>query len=147
MHPSGRIAKIADFGASKDTSATTGTAVNLGTPAWTAPEILKMEQGADIDMFLADVYSYGVTLSEISSRQLPWNGLSAMQVLMKVCMQNERVQMPSSAPPVLVQLASACVEKEPSKRPTFQEIQSILDSACETEMSFTRTDSVPTEFL
>ena len=62
-------------------------------------------------------------------------------------MQNERVEMPSSAPPVLVQTVSACLEKEPSKRPTFEKIQRILDTACETAMSFTRTDSVPTEFL
>ena len=144
-HPSGRIAKIADFGGSKDVSATTGTASNIGTPAWTAPEILEMKEGADI--FAADVYSYGVTVFEIASRQLPWKGLQPMQILMKVCMQNERVEMPSSAPPVLVQVANTCLEKEPSKRPTFEKIQSILDTACETAMSFTRTDSVPTEFL
>ena len=144
-HPSCRIAKIADFGASKDVSATTGTASNIGTPAWTAPEILEMKEGADI--FSADVYSYGVTLFEIASRQLPWNGLQPMQILMKVCMQNERVEMPASAPPVLVQVANACLEKQPSKRPTFEKIQDILDTACETEMSVTRTDSVPTEFL
>ena len=144
-HPSGRIAKIADFGASKDVSATTGTASNIGTPAWTAPEILEMKEGADI--FSADVYSYGVTVFEIASRQLPWNGLQPMQILMKVCMQNERVEMPASAPPVLVQVANACLEKQPSKRPTFEKIQDILDTACETEMSVTRTDSVPTEFL
>ena len=44
----------------------------VGTPEWTAPEVLK---GDPFNEF-ADVYSYGVIVWELLSRQKPWKGLS-----------------------------------------------------------------------
>jgi serine/threonine-protein kinase CTR1 len=48
----------------------------VGTPYWTAPEIF------DDAMYneTADVYSFGMVLFELWSRQLPWQGLQPVQV-------------------------------------------------------------------
>ena len=93
----GLILKISDFGESKDVGAqTAGTIKTLGTPAWTAPEILQGQRGADL--YIADVWSYGVILYEIATLLMPWAGLDGMQMCMQLAMKN-KLEMPESANP------------------------------------------------
>lgn len=44
-----------------------------GSVHWTAPEILN--EAMDIDYMLADVYSFGIILWELSTRQQPYMGM------------------------------------------------------------------------
>ena len=136
---SGLILKISDFGESKDVGAqTAGTIKTLGTPAWTAPEILQGQRGADL--YIADVWSYGVILYEIATLLMPWDGLDGMQICMQLAMKN-KLEMPESANPTLLLVFRECLA-EPATRPTFQKIQEIMDAALYAEES----SSVPTEF-
>ena len=136
---SGLILKISDFGESKDVGAqTAGTIKTLGTPAWTAPEILQGQRGADL--YIADVYSYGVILYEIATLLMPWDGLDGMQICMQLAMKN-KLEMPESANPTLLLVFRGCLA-EPASRPTFQKIQEIMDAALYAEES----SSIPTEF-
>ena len=62
---------------------------NVGTPEWTAPEVLKDEQFTE----KADVYSFGVVLWEICTRQRPFKGLTQMQVVVAVVLSSLPVRI------------------------------------------------------
>jgi serine/threonine protein kinase len=69
--------KITDFGLSRARQATYVSASGQGgTPEWMAPEVLCCGEVAEP----ADVYSYGVVLWELLSREAPWEGYNPMQV-------------------------------------------------------------------
>lgn len=69
--------KICDFGLSrivKDDTVCDQTAV--GTPEWTAPELLRNEPVTE----KCDVFSLGVIMWELSTLKRPWDGIKPMQV-------------------------------------------------------------------
>ena len=72
--------KVADFGLStqKDASATLG---RIGTPAWCAPEVLRLDTyGAK-----ADVFSFAVVMWEVLSRQTPpFKGMNGIRMAHEV---------------------------------------------------------------
>ncbi|EQC26326.1 TKL protein kinase, variant [Saprolegnia diclina VS20] len=68
--------KVADFGLTKEFQLDMTTFV--GTPAWTAPEVF--ESGATYD-FAADIYSFGVILTELDSLQVPYTGMNVFSVI------------------------------------------------------------------
>lgn len=69
--------KIGDFGLSR---IITGSGVcdqtAVGTPEWTAPELLRNEPVTD----KCDVFSFGVIMWELSTLKRPWDGVKPMQV-------------------------------------------------------------------
>ena len=89
-------AKISDFGLSafQDVSATHVTGA-IGTPAWTAPEVLQGEVARQA----SDVYSFGVILWELLSREVPWAEKSLFQIVMNVGAQGERLAIPTTFAP------------------------------------------------
>ena len=46
----------------------------------------------------ADVYAYGVLLFELFTADRPWGGLRHAEVLHKVAVKHERLQLPEDAP-------------------------------------------------
>lgn len=69
--------KICDFGLSRILSGSTycdDTAV--GTPEWTAPELLRNEPVTD----KCDVFSLGVIMWELSTLRRPWEGVKPVDV-------------------------------------------------------------------
>ncbi|PWA74790.1 PAS domain, Protein kinase-like domain protein [Artemisia annua] len=89
-----------------------------GTPEWTAPEVMLNEQADE----KSDVYSYGVLLWEITTKKIPWDGLSSMQVVKAVAFMNQRLDIPKDVDPRWASLIERCLCSEPESRPTFQEI-------------------------
>lgn len=71
---------------------------------WAAPEVLN-HQGV---RFESSVYSYAVIVVcwEIVSRQIPWQGGTVNQLLVKVC-RGVRPKVPGEAPPLLVLVVQA----------------------------------------
>ena len=76
-------AKISDFGLSKvklETSSTsTTTRTQAGTVRWKAPELFKRKA---VPTKASDVYSYGMVLWEITSRQIPFKDATSEVIAM-----------------------------------------------------------------
>ena len=67
-----------------------------------------------------DVYSFGMVLYEISQGQIPF-GISKEHIVS--CIQNNtKPQIKKPTPKCLVELMYQCINHNPSKRPTFEEI-------------------------
>jgi len=109
-------AKVADFGLSSKKNKG-GT----GTPFWMAPELLRNESG---NTAATDVYSFGIILFEVYSRRDPYDGEDPEEVLKLVA--DEKVKKRPPAPRNMCDkvksLMQDCVEEDPDKRPSFEEL-------------------------
>ncbi|TMW57782.1 hypothetical protein Poli38472_014385 [Pythium oligandrum] len=132
-------AKLTDFGISRktrlDESQMTG---GIGTNFWIAPEVLA---GRRYDE-RADIYSFGIVLSEIDTDDYPyWNDRSAQQpgwteeerrktqeraILRMVIAGTLRPQFSPECPKRILALAQQCLDDEPRNRPSAAQIVSTL---------------------
>ena len=113
-------AKLADFGlTSKGGKLKAGQAA--GTPFWMAPECLR---GESANTTQSDVYSFGITLSEILSRKDPFHGELHLNVLeeLKDRKTKKYPALPVDCPPEAKGLMMACLKSNPKRRPTAEEI-------------------------
>lgn len=117
--------KICDFGISRtmpdDPKLLTGGA---GTSQWMAPEVIASKPYSQ----KADVYSYGILLWELLTKDVPFHGLKEVQVAMAVLNQDRRPLIPQSCPPALGQLIRVCWDRDPNKRPEFKTIAKAFQS-------------------
>lgn len=103
-----------------------GTPHRPGTTLkWAAPEVLKDRPARA----KSDVYSYGVVVWEIISRQLPWQGVSPDGVYLKVVIHGKRPEKPPGAPPLLASLMEQCWLGSPEERFSFDEVLADLAKA------------------
>ena len=94
----------------------------VGTPAWSAPELLQGEKySAKID-----VYSYGVCLWEIATREVPYQGMPSARIIMSVC-NGMRPLIPLSVGEEWSSLISDCWHEAPRLRPGFDRVLPRLD--------------------
>ncbi|ELR15122.1 protein kinase domain containing protein, partial [Acanthamoeba castellanii str. Neff] len=108
--------KIADFGLARiKAQLMTG---NLGTCQYMAPEVITSATYSE----KADVYSYGVVIWEVLTRQAPWQGMQPMQIAYGVVHQSMRPPIPPGTAPPLVHLMQQCWHQDPAQRPSFTEI-------------------------
>jgi serine/threonine protein kinase len=121
------LLKITDFGVSKTLSEPELMTGQMGTCHWMAPEVLSSQPYS----LPADVYSYGIVMWEIMTRQTPYKGKNPAQILYGVVNQQERPSqalIPPTIPSTLRGLMTKCWHQDPSNRPTFDQILTILDS-------------------
>lgn len=87
----------------------------LGTNRWLAPEILC---GSHYDES-ADIYSYGVLLSEFDTHSPPYADIDDddMPILHKVARGALRPTFSETCPPIILELAKQCMNQEPRDRP------------------------------
>ena len=71
---------------------------------------------------LADVFSFGINLWELWTRQVPYEGMQPIQIVNAVVHQKKRPAVPDDCPSTYKALMEACWEQEPSARPSFGEI-------------------------
>jgi len=113
-------AKVADFGLTNQSRAT-------GAPFWMAPELLRVESG---NTSASDVYSFGIILYEVYSRRDPYeNEPNTKDLLRLVCDKEiqKRPVVPINMPHKVKALMADCLEDDPAKRPTFEEIDKRLE--------------------
>ncbi|KAH0793826.1 TKL family protein kinase [Histomonas meleagridis] len=113
-------AKICDFGFSRVSTENVVMTQNIGTPHWMAPEMLS---GSRNYTSKVDVYAYGILLWEMAANALPYNGLDQSQIITFVLINNQRPTIPEGINPQLQKLITDCWDRDPSKRPTFDEIE------------------------
>jgi len=112
-------AKVADFGLSRvidEEEANKLTA--CGTPAWTAPEVVRMERYTE----KVDVYSFGIIMWELITRQEPYGGRKGVQIAYAAAEQGLRPDIPSYCPDDYAELMQECWQDQPDDRPTFSNI-------------------------
>ena len=92
-----------------------------GTPFWMAPELLRAESG---NTPATDVYAFGIILYEVYSRRDPYDGENPIEVLRLVAVQEVRKRPPAprNMCDKVKSLMDDCLEEEPDKRPTFEEL-------------------------
>lgn len=117
--------KITDFGVSRLRSRTlvSGNHGTEGTPHWMAPEAIRGEKVNEA----TDVFSFGVIIWELLTGRIPWSDLNSIQVIARVGFKNQQLPRPDHPNEVLINLMESCMDHDPSKRPTFGEILTILD--------------------
>lgn len=116
--------KLADFGTSKFQPNSHYVTPKLGTRAYMAPEILTTIKGDNNGIktyqgytWKADVYSFGITCSEILTGKRPFN---------RYPLGGERPPLPDSIPSSLKSLIEDCWNTDPKKRPDVWEIRERL---------------------
>lgn len=118
----GKIAKVADFGLSKEKEAAATMTASVGALPWAAPEVFK---GA-LFTEAADTYSYGVILWELWSGKDPQGDLAPLAYANKVAHESYRPLIPSHTPVAIKELIVRCWDGDPKKRPSFDEILKYL---------------------
>lgn len=67
----------------------------------------------------SDVYSFGIIMWELVSRQPPFHGMNAAQVSIAVLNKGARPPIPPSCPSQYSALLQACWDQSPENRPPF----------------------------
>ncbi|KAJ3424129.1 leucine-rich repeat receptor protein kinase ems1 [Anaeramoeba flamelloides] len=117
--------KIADFGMSRIKDESLKHTGFRGSPCWMAPEVFRNENYSE----KIDVYSYGIVLWEIFTKKFPYKGIkNPMQIAFNVGFKNLRPSIEKITDLKWRSLITRCWDKNPSKRPSFQEILIILDT-------------------
>merc|ERR1712137_131792 len=111
--------KICDFGLSQIKKQG-----DKGTPLWMAPEVLEGREFSE----KADIYSFGVVLWEILTREEPFQEFDSFEEFRAaVCFRHYRPQIPKNTHPSIQRLIECCWQPNPERRPSFPEIITALD--------------------
>lgn len=94
-------------------------------PAWMAPEALQKKE-SEINLHASDMWSFAIILWELATRQVPFAGLSAIEIGMKVALEDLRVSLLPVTSSHVARLTRICMNEEPGKRPSFDQIIPIL---------------------
>ncbi|OQR89472.1 protein kinase [Achlya hypogyna] len=122
--------RVADQGIAKE-NATLNT-LGVGTLQWMAPEVLKSES---VYSYAADIYSFGVILTELDTYQMPFAGFSDVAILSKVQAGNQPT-LRANCSPWLRDLATACMAFDPTQRPSANDVVHILQRQRHSESAF-----------
>eukprot|EP00002_Diphylleia_rotans_P018507 TRINITY_DN3581_c0_g1_i1.p1 TRINITY_DN3581_c0_g1~~TRINITY_DN3581_c0_g1_i1.p1 ORF type:complete len:2533 (-),score=428.58 TRINITY_DN3581_c0_g1_i1:64-7662(-) len=126
------VAKIGDFGFAKIKS-DTRTMTKCGTKGWLAPEVLK---GLRYDE-KADVYSFGILVWEVLTRDRPYAGVDGVRLNFDV-VAGARPYVPKCNDRLVVSLMQRCWADDPAMRPSLDEVAKALAA----EMASSAFDAV-----
>eukprot|EP01108_Squamamoeba_japonica_P002687 TRINITY_DN2308_c0_g4_i1.p3 TRINITY_DN2308_c0_g4~~TRINITY_DN2308_c0_g4_i1.p3 ORF type:complete len:179 (-),score=74.13 TRINITY_DN2308_c0_g4_i1:650-1186(-) len=113
--------KLADFGlaiAVEDNGVMEETALNK----WLAPEAIRDR----VYTLKSDVWSFGVTVWEILTKKIPYEGLDPMMAAMRIVGENLNPGVPPEATPQLAQLLNEVFVTEQEQRATMDRCCEIL---------------------
>ncbi|KAF0690707.1 Aste57867_17917 [Aphanomyces stellatus] len=116
-------AKLSDFGISRVTSLEETMTSNIGTVAWIAPEVLSGGRYSE----KADIYSFGVLLSELDTCETPYTNLmnkskdasySNARIALMVSEGSLKPDFTDRIPEELLAIALECLAFNENDRPT-----------------------------
>ncbi|VDP40338.1 unnamed protein product [Heligmosomoides polygyrus] len=108
------VVKICDFGTSHQQKKQNSTVMSFcGTVSWMAPEVIKKQPCCE----KVDVFSYGVVLWELLTREQPYKNINQMAIIYGVV--RDIMLLPSSK----LMLMRQCWSATPRNRPSFTHIQ------------------------
>uniref|UniRef100_A0ABM5FL87 receptor protein-tyrosine kinase n=1 Tax=Pogona vitticeps TaxID=103695 RepID=A0ABM5FL87_9SAUR len=128
----GRVAKICDFGLARDIMNDANYVVkgNARLPVkWMAPESIF----ECVYTVQSDVWSYGILLWEIFSLgRSPYPGMKVNGKFYQMVKQGYHMGRPDFAPDDIYHIMTACWNLEPTRRPTFHQICTLLQEQLDT---------------
>ncbi|GAA55338.1 mitogen-activated protein kinase kinase kinase 12, partial [Clonorchis sinensis] len=130
------VLKISDFGASREWTEHSVKMSFAGTVAWMAPEVIRNEPCS----LKVDVWSYGVILWELLTGEIPYNGVDSSAIIWGVGSGKLRLLVPASCPTELRILINMCWNNKPRSRPSFRQILSHLEFACNDLLQYSRAE-------
>jgi len=113
--------KIIDFGLSRIVDIEKAMTAKQGTMSWMAPEIISSVAYSE----KADVYSFGIILSELITCEEPFHELKAFHIPGAI-VSGKRPSVPENIDGVYKKLMEDCWDADPEKRPPFSEVCSRL---------------------
>ncbi|RLN94355.1 hypothetical protein BBJ28_00016496 [Nothophytophthora sp. Chile5] len=127
------VAKLSDFGLSRNRTYEETLTAGVGTVRWTAPEVMLGDNYSE----QADVYSFGVVLSELDTREIPFEekssktggGAPDMAIVIKVAKGELRPSFAPDCPDVILRIARACLQFDPALRPDSNSVVQMLNDA------------------
>ena len=129
--------KIIDFGLSQtiykeeEKNNNDNLLKGIGSAQWMAPEELKCLDGLNEKV---DVYSFGIIIWEMITRVPPYKDMEISKVVNYVCNENGRPDYnlirnyKDNVPISIFELMDDCWNKNPDKRPDFEEILKRLNN-------------------
>ena len=118
---------IMDFGLAKEVNAEkiSVSGIILGTPSYMSPE--QANASNDLVDERSDLYSLGVVLYEVLTKQLPFTAPQLPQLLIQICIKDPVAPstLDSSLPPELDRICLKALEKEREKR--YQSVADFVD--------------------
>ena len=118
----------------------TFTQGTVGTPAWSSPEQLDGKHEGEP----SDVWSFGVVVWEVMTRQVPWAKKSAVEMI-AASLRGQRLPMPEMDDDGHAQAATwrglrkmlkGCWHEKLAKRPTFAQLLGTLGALAATHPDF-----------
>ncbi|GAM20944.1 hypothetical protein SAMD00019534_041190 [Acytostelium subglobosum LB1] len=112
--------KLIDFGTSKMMQNQLNMTV-IGTPIYMAEEVIRGEKYQQS----ADVYSFGIVLWELFTREKPFDGMHEFERVTYV-LKGGRPAIPDTVPPIISELIQRCWHANPTMRPNFKSVLKTL---------------------
>jgi len=119
------VLKLSDFGMSKvrqSSASQTNSGVLLAgfTPAFAGPELLETGEAGNA----TDVFAFAITMWNLWTRETPWRGMGDPVICIK---RGDRPPINQECPfPQYLSLMQECWDKDPGKRPRFEQITSLI---------------------
>ncbi len=114
-------AKLCDFGLAKVKTESSSQSNNgaAGTLLWMAPELFQRRAVCTKE---TDVYSLGMTLWELASREIPFKDASNQAIARSWIEKGDREDIPKDTPPQIAKAITFCWSQEASNRPTCDQV-------------------------
>ncbi|XP_061900412.1 mitogen-activated protein kinase kinase kinase 7 isoform X2 [Entelurus aequoreus] len=117
----GTVLKICDFGTACDIQ--THMTNNKGSAAWMAPEVFEGSNYSE----KCDVFSWGIILWEVITRRKPFDEIGGPAFRIMWAVHNgTRPPLITNLPKPIESLMTRCWSKDPSQRPSMEEIVKIM---------------------
>lgn len=116
LRESGTILKICDFGTVADKA--TQMTNNKGSAAWMAPEVFEGSSYTE----KCDVFSWGIVLWEMLSREQPFKNIENMFSIMWHVHKGNRPPLLEGCPKPIETLMTRCWDRKPENRPSMEDV-------------------------